>query len=120
MRQCLALLMLCVLLLSHGSMGEAVPHLHAHDVAHVDVHHDDEAVSHDAGETDVELSDAADSNSSDDGTAIAAHAHVTGDLSRPVEWRRAPLVGIGPKLVMASVSALPSRGVPPLLEPPAA
>ncbi|MCE3590632.1 hypothetical protein LXJ59_29010, partial [Escherichia coli] len=82
--------------------------------------HDDEAVSHDAGETDVELSDAADSNSSDDGTAIAAHAHVTGDLSRPVEWRRAPLVGIGPKLVMASVSALPSRGVPPLLEPPAA
>ena len=67
MRQCLALLMLCVLLLSHGSMGEAVPHLHAHDFAHVDVHHDDEAVSHDVGETDVEIADAADSNRSDDG-----------------------------------------------------
>lgn len=120
MRQCLVFLMLCVLLLSHGSMGEAVPHLHAHDIARVDVHHGDEAVSHHAGEPDVEFADAADSNRSDDGTAIAAHTHVTGDLSHPVEWRRAPLIGVGPKLVMASVSAPPSRGVPPLLEPPSA
>lgn len=120
MRQCLALLMLCVLLLSHGSMGEAVPHLHAHDVAHVDVHHDDEAVSHHAGETDVEIADAADGDRSDDGTATAAHVHITGDLSRPTEWKRAPLIGVGPELVMASDSALSSRGIAPLLEPPSA
>ncbi|OHC91078.1 MAG: hypothetical protein A2095_11380 [Sphingomonadales bacterium GWF1_63_6] len=101
-------------------MGEAVPHLHAHDFAHVDVHHGDEAVAHDAGAIDVEIADATDSNRSDDGTAMAAHVHVPGDLSRPTEWRRAPLIGAGPELVMASVSALPSRGVPPLLEPPSA
>jgi hypothetical protein len=120
MRQCLALLMLCVLLLSHGSMGDAVPHLHAHDFVHVGVHHNDEAASSHAGETDVEIADAADSDRSGDDTTLAAHVHVTGDLSRPTEWARPPLIDAGPELVMASVSAPLSRGIPPLLEPPSA
>lgn len=68
----------------------------------------------------MEIADAGGSNRSDDGTTLAVHVHVTGDLSRPTEWARAPLLGVGPELVMASVSAPPSRGIPPLLEPPSA
>jgi hypothetical protein len=57
---------------------------------------------------------------SDSSTSFTMHAHLIGDVSRPVEWGRSPPEVAGTKLIAAVTSAPPSRGVAPLLEPPSA
>ncbi len=119
-RQLIALLMLCVLLLSHGGMGGAVPHIHADAVAHDEVHLDDGSEHAHANEAIASAVDAAGDDRSDGSASFTLHSHVVGDVSRPVEWARSPLMVAGPKLMVAAIPALPSRGVAPLLKPPSA
>ncbi len=119
-RQLIAMLMLCVLLLSHGGMGGAVPHVHADEVANVEGHADEVSEHGHADEAVASVMDAPDNDRSDSSTGFAFHAHVIGDVSRPVEWGRSPLGVAGPKLMATIASAPPSRGVAPLLEPPSA
>ena len=118
-RQLIALLMLCVLLLSHGGMGGAVSHIHSDEVAHIEAHSDEVSEHGHADEVVASVTNAPDDRS-DSSTSFSMHAHVTGDVSRPVEWGRSPPVVAGPKLTAAVTSAPPSRGIPPLLEPPSA
>lgn len=118
MRQLLAILMLCIMVFSHGSMGAAVPHENAPDaghgqsgsrlvVHHVDEEHDDHAVAPD---------------NDDAGKAAdhAVHAHIIGDLTRQT-GALAP-VPLFDRLRLSTVTAAfrPSRGIAPLLEPPSA
>lgn len=119
-RQFLAVAMLCVLLLSHGGMGGAVPHIHADNVAHGQVHADEVSEHGHVDEAVASVLDAPDNDRSDGSANFTLHTHVIGDLSRPVEWGRMPLASAGPKLFAAAISAPPSRGVAPLLEPPSA
>ncbi len=120
MRQLFALLMLCVLLLSHGGMGGAVPHIHADDVAHGEVHADDVSEHGHANEAVASVMDAPDADRSDSSASFALHTHVIGDVSRSAEWGRTLLASAGPKLLASAIPAPPSRGVAPLLEPPSA
>lgn len=118
MRQWLAILTLCVMLLSHGSMGAAVPHGHGHDadhagaaeqvvVHHADEEHDDHAVA--VGDEDAGKA-----------TGHAVHTHVVGDLARTADaFVTAPLVG-GVRVASMVAAFGPSRGIAPLLEPPSA
>lgn len=118
MRQWLAILMLCVMLFSHGSMGAAVPHDHVHDGEHFDaasalvMHHvDDEHDSH-AG--------AVDDEPADDATGHAVHTHVVGDLARMADALVLAPLADGPRIASAISAFGPSRGITPLLEPPSA
>ncbi len=120
MRHLVALLMLCVMLLSHGSMGEAVPHAEDRGLAHVDAHSDHGLTAHHAGTLDLAGVGDSDDDRSDDPSSHVLHAHVVGHLDRAVELDAAPVTGSGPKLAVTSVQDRPSRDVAPLLEPPAA
>lgn len=117
-RQLFALLMLGVLLLSHGGMGGAVPHIHADAVAHGEAHADEVSEHGQSDEVVASLVGTSDNDRSDGSTSFTLHSHVIGDVSRPVEWDRSPQAITGPKMIAAVVAAPPSRSVAPLLEPP--
>lgn len=126
MRRMLCLILAAMLMLSHGSMGAAVPHVHLgvaddhhavtdHDGvhgqaavadAHVDTHDD---IGHIAPEENDE---------SDDG--VAAHIHLVAGLARVPATDSHPLVAKPIALSHAVTRLLVSREVAPLLEPPTA
>lgn len=109
MRRLMAFITIFVLVLSHGSMGEAAPHFddHASHAAmassDLDAHHAN-PVQPDA----------------DRDMGHATHVHVAFDVAR-VDAIDAPAPAIARSRAKPQVSvALPSRGVAPLLEPPSA
>lgn len=108
MRRVLALLLVCMLMLSHGSMASAAPHAEHHDA------HGETVVGHD---THPSSSDP-DEPTSDVGHAT--HVHVVVALPNPQAFdAAAPVVST---LIMRPlvVNEPTSRAVPPLLEPPSA
>ena len=118
MRQWLASLMLCVMLLSHGSMGAAVPHAHSEEasqadagskvlVHHADEHHDERVVANDE-------------QPSDDKYDHVVHTHVIGHLVPPTTAVSAPPLEDRPDLGVMVAAFRPSRDIAPLLEPPSA
>lgn len=111
MRRAIVLLLACILMLSHGGMGEAAPHPDGERHSHaVHVEHAD----------DGDHSLVRDSSERENGMGHANHVHVVGDLVAP---HAAPLIAFaraGSVARSRSAPALRSRGVAPLLEPPAA
>lgn len=116
MRQWLASLMLCVMLLSHGSVGAAVPH--AHDGAHAQAA-DNVSVHHDADQHNERIGADAD-EPVDEATDHAVHTHIVVALAQPTGALAPAPVGKGDGPVIASTLWGPSRDVSPLLEPPSA
>jgi hypothetical protein len=111
MRRVIVMLLACVLMLSHGGMGEAAPHANGeHHASTVHVEHTDTADHH--------LAPA--SPERDGGMDHASHVHVVGDLVAPQTASVPPFPVSGSVVRMTSDTVLHSRGVPPLLEPPAA
>lgn len=110
MLRALCTILLFCLMLSHGSMGEAVPH--AHDDEHVHASH---AADH---------HDDADDDEGDERTlapeATGHHVHLIGDISNT--GTVAPARLMRRKLIMRITSDAPpgSLRTPPLLEPPSA
>ncbi|PAX06485.1 hypothetical protein CKY28_17185 [Sphingomonas lenta] len=118
MRQWLASLMLCVMLLSHGSMGAAIPHDHGRDAGHA--HASDGMSVHHADEHRQEHIAPAGELPAEDGTDHAVHAHVVGDIARPATSVAARLTDDRLDGGVATALFRPSRGIAPLLEPPSA
>ena len=116
MRQWLASLMLCVMLLSHGSVGAAVPH--AHDGAHAQAA--DEVIVHHDFDEHVELTGADDEDPADESTGHAVHTHVVVALAHPTGAIAPALIGRADEPAAASTPWGPSRDISPLLEPPSA
>lgn len=111
MRRVIVLLLACVLMLSHGGMGEAAPHPgDDHHARAVNVEHADHGDHHTAP-----ISPEQDSAMGD-----ASHAHVIGNLVAPHMASVRSFSGSRAVVRMTSDPALRSRGVAPLLEPPAA
>ena len=109
MRRALALFLVFVLLFSHGGVSEAAPHAVGDGLA---AH--SHAVAHDSHDTAPEPADP------DKGLGQASHMHVAFDLTRADDVGLAALP-VGRNLfVPAGTSPLLSRGIAPLLEPPAA
>ena len=112
--------MLCVMLFSHGSMGAAVPHGHAHDAGHVDAA--DRVVVHHADEDHDDHADAVGNEDEDEGKATghAVHTHVVGDLARTTDAFVPALLDGAARSASTIATFGPSRGIAPLLEPPSA
>ena len=110
MRRVIVMLLACVLMLSHGGMGEAAPHPgdehHSHAI-HVEA----------AEQGDHHVAPA--SPERDDAMGHANHVHVVGDLVAPQADSARAFTASRSPLGMTSDLALRSRGVAPLLEPPA-
>jgi hypothetical protein len=113
MRRVLALLLVCMFMLSHGSMGAAAPHADHHDVHSHDVH----------GET-VSVDDMHPSSTNPEEPGSDAghvtHVHVVVALPNPHAFEGAASVAASVTVRPLVTAELASRGVAPLLEPPAA
>lgn len=120
MRRLLCLMLAAVLMVSHGTMGAAVPHAHVQlDGGH---HHAEDADHH--------LSDANavadhDGKSGQDGDAdsdagVPGHVHLVAGLDRVSSAGDLPrhIISVAP--LPAAMRQLVSREVAPLLEPPTA
>ncbi|MCU0883361.1 MAG: hypothetical protein MUC44_00190 [Beijerinckiaceae bacterium] len=118
-RRMLCLILAAVLMLSHGSMAAAVPHLHAavdsdHHGASSDDHH-----AIDAQMTDADSGGSQSGDRSGDGQDVAAHVHLVAGLSRVVATTEQPLLSREVVPISLAMRQLASRAVAPLLEPPA-
>lgn len=115
MRRLMALFLVCLLVLSHGTMGQAAPH--AGEAHHIDSDlHDADHVGDDHG---ANVKPAADEDR-DRSAAHGVHVHVAGDLV-DVKAAPVPVLATSAGLTHADkVTVLPSRMTAPLLEPPAA
>ena len=111
MRRVIVMLLACVLMLSHGGMGEAAPHSDGGSHSHaVQAEHADDGDHHLAP----------DPSERDNGVGHANHVHVVGDLVAPQTASAPSFSGTRTVVRMKSDPTLRSRGVAPLLEPPAA
>lgn len=126
MRRMLCLILASMLMLSHGSMGAAVPHMHVgvsdhyHAVADRDLAYEHTAVA--AVEIDAHddfgQSELDESGESDDG--VTAHVHIVGGLAHVPATGRHPINAMPVAPLPAVTRLLVSREVAPLLEPPTA
>lgn len=105
----MALLIMLTLMLSHGSMGEAVPHFDDH-ASHATMHQAD-LDAHHADPTQPD---------GDRDAGHATHVHVAFDVARADMVEAMAFVAARSLTAPTDTVALPSRGVAPLLEPPAA
>ena len=111
MRAAFTLMLALVLLLSHGTMGQAEQH--PHDVGHAAAaaaDHDAHPVAHDADKP----------AEPEKGVGQSAHVHVVGDVIRADMPALAVAVALRSPIPVGHSPALASRGVAPLLEPPSA
>lgn len=108
MRHILALVLVCMFMLSHGSMGSAAPHADHHD-AH-------EAISVE----DHRHSSSPDSDEPASDVGHATHVHVVVALPEPQAFNAAAPVNSRLTMRPLIVAEPASRGVAPLLEPPSA
>ena len=108
MRRFLALVLACLFMLSHGSLGQAAPHVDHHEAHGASTFIDD--VHDSLPEPDEPSSD----------TGDATHVHIVVAMPEPQAAKPAALVEpralVGPQ----TAAALTSRAVAPLLEPPSA
>ncbi len=112
MRRFLALMLVCMFMLSHGSMGSAAPHAD-HGAHHHDAHDETATGKH-------THSPPSDSDEPASDVGHATHVHVVVAMPEPQAFAAAaPLAS---RLTMRPLVAaeLASRGVAPLLEPPSA
>lgn len=118
MRRMLCLILAAVLMLSHGTMGAAVPHSHAvidsdqHHAAEGDHHFGEAEVMPDHDETSGQDSDA------DNDTGVTGHVHLVAGLYRLANAYESPPHIIPVPPLPAAMPQLFSREVAPLLEPP--
>ena len=108
MRRVLALLLVCMLMLSHGTMGSAAPHADHHHA------HGETVVGHDTHPS------SSDSDEPASDVSHATHVHVVVALPSPQGFDAAAPVETSLAVRPLVVAELASRGVAPLLEPPAA
>ena len=108
MHRVVVLLLICMLMLSHGGMSAAAPHGDHHEAnGEIVDDHDRHSSSPDPGEP-----------ASDVGHAT--HVHVVASLPDSQMFDAAALTGAGRSMRPLLVDELASRGVAPLLEPPSA
>lgn len=110
MLRVLGIILLFCFVLSHGSMGEAVPHTHDDQNSHsayVSDHHD-------------AADDSDDREPSTSPEVTWYHVHLLGDLAFTEPLLSAPMVSHS--LTMRVAAEVPPRSlrIPPLLEPPSA
>jgi hypothetical protein len=108
MRRVVALMLVFMFMMSHGSMGSAAPHADHHDA------HGETAV----GDHLHPSSSDGDEPASDVGHAT--HVHVVVALPEPQAFNAAAPVGSSLIMRPLVVTEPASRGVAPLLEPPSA
>lgn len=128
----LCLILAAMLMLSHGSIGAAVPHVHAgmSGEHHVTVDHDHDGAQEHIAEADADAgahvdahhdfghSELDDNDESDDG--VAAHIHLIAGLARVPANCSHPIIVMPAAPLPAATRLLVSREVAPLLEPPTA
>jgi hypothetical protein len=118
MRRVALFLALCLIVLSHGSRGEAAPHVHALTAA--------AAVTASAGDSPIATHDAHEHEHererSDDGgqSEPVAHVHVSADVVQPMIAPVRVIAVAHAPMVARNTAFMPSRDVAPLLEPPSA
>ena len=119
MHRMLCLILAAVLMLSHGSMAAAVPHLHAAaDSVHYGASSDDDhAIA--AQITDADSGEHKSGARSGNGQDLAAHVHLVAGLTRLVAITEQPLPSRETVPISLAMRQLASRAVAPLLEPPA-
>ena len=108
MRRVLALMLVCMFMISHGSVGSAAPHADHHDV------HGETAVGDHAHPSSSDPDEPA-SN-----VGHATHVHVVVALSEPQAFNAAAPAERSLTVRPLVVAELSSRAVAPLLEPPSA
>jgi hypothetical protein len=117
-----ALLMICVLTLSHGTMGAATPHAPGSAIDHAHDHVVETASAEDHHEVQADVAQGDETGNTDESAmdADVAHVHPAADEVRLAD-------AIGPRLVLRDVrdppvpdALLAPVKTAPLLEPPAA
>lgn len=107
-----ALLLACMLMFSHGSMGSAASHPHQHDAHGHDAHGE-------TASTDDLHSSSSDPDEPASDVGHATHVHVVVALPEPRAFNALAPVELSLAVLPLVVAELASRGVAPLLEPPA-
>ena len=120
MRRMLSLILAAMLMLSHGSMSAAVPHVHAAIAG--DQHHADSTAHHGDHAGMAADEDGADQpdGGADNDVDVTAHVHLVAGLNRAASNNDWPTRMDAEPPLPAVMRQLVSREVPPLLEPPTA
>lgn len=108
MRRIFALVLICMFMLSHGSMGQAAPHADHHEAHGVSAVLDGTHETHPGSDEPASKA------------GHATHVHVVVALSESPPTNSVALVEPGDQIRLRMAAELASRAVPPLLEPPAA